>query len=198
MTQLEVDERAKYESVWQHEQYRNTSPEQNSVKAFLQNVEPRLKEKGLTTLVSFGVGCGRAVPMYQKLGFSVTGIDIASNCLDARIQPDVFVVGNLWRTKTLVGALRRHHYGVCCDVMEHIPTTMVDAVLETTAELAETVFFQIALGPDSMGPKLIGEPLHLTVKPHAWWLSQLQKLFDVRSFGMGVFVAEKKMKGSHP
>lgn len=30
----------------------------------------------------------------------------------------------------------------------------------------------IALFPDGFGPKMLGEPLHLTVEPPAWWFKQ--------------------------
>jgi hypothetical protein len=34
------------------------------------------------------------------------------------------------------------------------------------------VFLGIALFPDGFGPKVLGRPLHLTVKPADWWREQ--------------------------
>lgn len=68
----------------------------------------------------------------------------------------------------------RASHGFCTDVMEHIPPGDVAAVLRNVTEAARTVFFQISTVPDAMGV-LIGHDLHLTVRPHAWWLEQLSR-----------------------
>ena len=52
------------------------------------------------------------------------------------------------------------------------PLLVPAAVLRNVTEAARTVFFQISTVPDAMGV-LIGHDLHLTVRPHAWWLEQL-------------------------
>jgi hypothetical protein len=59
----------------------------------------------------------------------------------------------------------------CTDVMEHIPTKDVDQVLLNIMSAAQHVFFQISTEQDSCG-KMIGEELHLTVKPPEWWLAK--------------------------
>jgi hypothetical protein len=52
--------------------------------------------------------------------------------------------------------------------MEHVPPEEVDAVLANIVTSARKVFFCISTVPDRMGA-LIGEDLHLTVQPPAWW-----------------------------
>ena len=67
----------------------------------------------------------------------------------------------------------RAKYGLCTDVMEHIPTDTVVTVLMNIMESAETVMFQISTVKDDFGI-MLGTDLHLTVRDHIWWLS----LFD--------------------
>jgi hypothetical protein len=52
--------------------------------------------------------------------------------------------------------------------MEHIPPDQVETVIRNIMTSAGTVFFQIATVPDKFGA-VIGQRLHLTVKPHEWW-----------------------------
>jgi len=59
--------------------------------------------------------------------------------------------------------------------MEHIPEKDVDKVLRNITKSAEKVFFNISLLHDSCG-KLIGEDLHLTVKPAGWWIQKFRDL----------------------
>jgi hypothetical protein len=65
-------------------------------------------------------------------------------------------------------------YGFCTDVMEHIPPDNVDKVLDNCLMACQHVFFQISTVDDVCGA-LIGHPLHLTVKPYAWWLKKFQE-----------------------
>jgi hypothetical protein len=54
-------------------------------------------------------------------------------------------------------------------MMEHIPTDRVNYVIRKIMTCTEEAFFQISTVPDVMGA-LIGQELHLTVKPFEWWL----------------------------
>ena len=64
-------------------------------------------------------------------------------------------------------------WSFCCDVLEHIPPEKVDAVLQTILRSTDRGgLLTIAHYPDSMGSR-IGETLHLTVKPWAWWAERL-------------------------
>lgn len=59
--------------------------------------------------------------------------------------------------------------------MEHIPPDDVPKVLRNILASARHCFFAISTVPDRMGT-LIGEDLHLTVRPMAWWAEQLRSL----------------------
>ena len=57
----------------------------------------------------------------------------------------------------------------CVDVLEHLPTEQIDAALDGFTHITRHGgFLQIALFEDGCG-NLIGETLHLTVQPYAWW-----------------------------
>lgn len=62
--------------------------------------------------------------------------------------------------------------------MEHIAPEDVDSVLHNVLSACKDCFFQISTVPDMMGAE-IGEQLHLTVEPHAWWKEQLSKHGEV-------------------
>ena len=53
---------------------------------------------------------------------------------------------------------------------------MVDTVLRNILASAENVYFQISTQPDDFGPQMLGEPLHLTVKPIQWWMARLTEI----------------------
>ena len=80
--------------------------------------------------------------------------------------------------------------GYCCDVMEHLPPEKVDAVLKRIFKNCESCFFSIHFGEDSFR-KVVGHPLHLTVKPFSWWLDKLKEYGTVNDardlIGMGSF-----------
>lgn len=90
----------------------------------------------------------------------------------------VLEVACLWQ---LADSLVLTDYGFCADVLEHIPPEQVDGVLAGIAKRIETsAFFKISTLPDSCG-KLIGETLHMTVRPVGWWLAKVGRFFTVTS-----------------
>ena len=173
----DLDEKAKYKRMWQFDAYRFMSPAEQMVD-FIDHHAP---ERNCIT-VDFGCGTGRAMVELTKRGFHVIGVDFADNCRDEAAKDLPFLEWDL----TLPSPLRAP-YGYCCDVMEHIPTEHVDAVLHNIGISAETVAFRIEYEPDRMG-KLIGAKLHMTCQPESWWLEKLNEHFStVESYGAGTF-----------
>ena len=161
-----ITEKQKYEKAWAHDRYRVYSPGEKVCFNYVTKCEP---EHG--RVIDFGTGCGRAALLLHKLHFDVTMIDIADNCLDDEVRErigDKLIVGNLWEPLDLPRAPE----GFCTDVMEHIPTDQVDAVLKNIMSMVDRAFFQICLTDDAFGDE-IGEHLHLTVKPFTWWRDKL-------------------------
>ena len=79
-------------------------------------------------------------------------------------------------------------------MLEHIPTEYTMLVIERCLEAAPVSFFHISFDPDSFG-QYIGQPLHLTQQPFAWWrdrLGELGALVDARDLlGHGIFLLRR-------
>jgi len=157
----QMTERDKYRLMWGADEYRVVSPGEENVPVILEQLRP----EGL--VLDFGCGTGRAALALRRAGLDVLLIDFADNCRDEEAIDLPFLEWDL--TRPLPPHAR---YGICCDVMEHIPTESVDVVLGNLMAAADNVFFQISTVPDK-GGQLIGHDLHLTVRPHGWWLDRL-------------------------
>lgn len=162
-------ERAKYEQMWGYSQYRRYAPGEMLVAEFLRHVAPLPG----ASIIDFGAGTGRGAYALSQHGYDVHMLDFAENCLDLTVQQAVNR-GELTFTHhdLLEPAPITAEYGYCTDVMEHIQPDDVDTVLDNILRSAEKVFFQISLEDDACGA-LIGEHLHLTVKPMEWWTAKL-------------------------
>ena len=165
-------ERRKYEKMWTEvEGYRTNSPGEKLVKTFLDHAQ---WDKG-DTLIDCGAGTGRASKRLDEAGLNVLMLDITRTAtdMDNRLP---FVAACLWD----MPFKQRFDWVYCCDVMEHIPTERVDEVLDNLrAMTGYGAFMQIALFADGFGAR-IGQTLHLTVKPAAWWLEKIQKRWEVK------------------
>lgn len=167
-----------YRQMWEHPTYREVAPGERSVATFLLQARPRAR----STVIDFGCGTGRAsllmaLPPPAGGSLNVTMLDFADNCLDEDIrdmlefQKDSLRFFQADLTKPIE---HKATYGFCTDVMEHIPPEDVDKVLNNILMAVPHVFFSISTEEDNCG-KLIGYPLHLTVKPYEWWLEQFRK-----------------------
>lgn len=160
-----MNEAEKYQEVWEHDEYRGYSPGESYVWMFLEMLkEHNIKMKG--KLAEIGCGTGRAGLILNNF-FEVHKYDITSNCLDEFVPKTNFHVLDICKEP-----LPKHNIGYCCDVMEHMPTEYVMTVLNNIAKSCNYAFFSICTKPDHFG-KLVGEDLHLTVKPYTWWRDKL-------------------------
>ncbi len=167
-------EQSKYEKLWQRGEYREVAPGEHWAMTFLKQAHVERDAE----VIDFGCGTGRGGLILALLGqMKVTLLDFAAGCLDPEVaqacktQPTriKFLQADLTRTLPVNAA-----YGYCCDVMEHIPTAEVPKVLCNILGSAQHCFFAISTVDDVMG-ELIGEKLHLTVQPMAWWVEQITK-----------------------
>ncbi len=169
------EERAKYAEIWKHDDYRRFSPGAVSIEKV--GLVAELRKRGVQTILDAGCGSGKL--MWRLINefpgeFDVHGFDIADNCLDPCFGPmkdRVLTVGCLWNPDDFT---KVYDAVVCCDVMEHIPTDRVPAVLANLKKsTGKFAFFSISVIPDAFGPMLIGEALHLTVQKPNWWFAKL-------------------------
>lgn len=154
----DLEERDKYRLLWGTDTYRAYSPGEQCVPQILEHLRP----SGL--VLDFGCGTGRASLELAKLGHQVLLTDFADNCRDQEAMSLPFLEWDLTKPGMPVSA----PFGICTDVMEHIPPADVDAVIENIMAAAERVFFQISTTEDHCGA-LIGQHLHLTVQYAGWW-----------------------------
>lgn len=164
----DLSEREKYSLMWEFDAYREVAPGEHAVDAFLELVKP----DGL--IVDFGCGTGRASLALRSKGHEVYLVDFTSNCRDEEALCLPFLEWDLNHPCPLSAP-----FGFCTDVMEHIPPADVETVVKNMLASANKVFFQISTVPDVCGA-MIGQPLHLTVRPAAWWRELFETLgFDV-------------------
>ena len=163
---LEQKEREKYNKMWNVQAYRRTSPAERQKKSVLD----WLNRHACSTVVDFGCGTGRLDLALSQEGYSVRMLDIADNCLDDQVRQNLgpgltFETACLWSEE--VSRIRADAV-ICLDVLEHIPTDKVDAVVENIRNAAPHGYCNAALYHDGFG-KRINDTLHLTVKPAGWW-----------------------------
>lgn len=168
-------EAIKYGKMWEHPEYRECAPGERLAETFLKIAHPAAGAE----CIDFGCGTGRGGVMLALLGLlRVTMVDFVRNSLDPGVR-EKLGEQNLAVLRFLKHDLEQPlpihaPYGFCVDVMEHIPPDRVDRVLDNVLKAAQHVFFSIATTADVCG-QLIGEPLHLTVQPAAWWREQFAK-----------------------
>lgn len=173
MDTLHEQELAKYQKIWKRAEYRQWSPGEAAVPTFIANLP---WEKG-DTVIDLGCGTGRAGASLADRGLSVTLLDFCADALEVASLP--FITANIWRLPRELQC----DWIFCVDVMEHIPEEKVKDSIRGMAGMAKRGgFLQIALFEDGCG-SLIGEKLHMTVKPMAWWLVQISSYFDVIVIG---------------
>jgi 2-polyprenyl-3-methyl-5-hydroxy-6-metoxy-1,4-benzoquinol methylase len=166
-------EKEKYSKVWLDDNYRVVSPAMRHLDHALEWMKPT---QG-ASITDWGSGSGKASDKLNELGFNVRMIDIASNAYKGELK---VIEACLWELPNDLGAT---DYGICCDVMEHIPTDKVDEVLEGIAKRTGVAcYFQIALFHDTTFTH--AGALHLSVFPHDLWREKLLKVFSDCEFTM--------------
>ena len=156
-TAKNMSEQEKYQTMWQYDLYRRTCPGEFIVDVFLEHVKP----DGI--IIDYGCGTGRTSLSLFNKGHDVMLLDFTDNSRDEAVCTLPFIQ---WDLTSPIPA--KADYGICTDVMEHIPPTDVVTVIKNIMESSGNVFFQISTVAD-IGGHLIEAELHLTVKPHSWW-----------------------------
>lgn len=175
----DLTERDKYRTMWRFDAYREVSPGELLVDLFLNTAKP----EGM--VIDFGCGTGRAGVRLAASGLDVLLSDFADNCRDEEALGLPFIEWDL--TKPFPG---RANYGLCTDVLEHIPPADVEAVLANLFQATPRLFLSIGTIEDKCGA-LAEQELHLSVHPHAWWRERLEKLgrvaFEHDGLGQSIF-----------
>jgi 2-polyprenyl-3-methyl-5-hydroxy-6-metoxy-1,4-benzoquinol methylase len=183
MDLLAEQEKKKYERLWELAEYQKDFPCFFLVPIFLNYFGALVAPK--ESVIDFGCGCGKsAIPLLQA-GLDVRLVDFCNNSLAPEIflltlGPDrqvSFFQECLWELSHNVSPA---DWILSFDVLEHIPEAKIDSVLEAMAlRMQKGGLLSISLKEDVCG-KLIGEVLHLTVKPMEWWKGRLERFFIVK------------------
>lgn len=173
-------ERLKYEAVWKLPVYR-AKCHSLTLRDQMPDLFPSAPDErgdswvfGTTkvtqvkTAIDIGCGLGRLLGRWNDEGIDAWGVDLAGNCLEADVETRWG--GKVWRECLWeFDPGRVFDFGVCADVMEHIPEEWVDETLDRMAEYCERIVFKIANYPSES----LGYSLHLTQRDDVWWRSRL-------------------------
>ena len=164
-------EMSKYTRMWKLGKYRDHSPAEH----LLQKYPHLFVDESVAVVNDYGCGTGRALPELRRLfpNAEINQIDITENSRDEGFEADNFYQACLWQLDDLPHC----DFGVCVDVIEHIPTHRVDDVLFNLAGGCDRLFLQGSMVKDNCGT-LIGETLHLTVKNWDWWDCKISQYFN--------------------
>lgn len=160
-----VTEKKKYEDVWKNPLYRNKSHSLD-----LWNDHREFFPKDFRSALDIGCGLGKLFAEWNENEIDAWGVDIVSNCLAIPVKEDW---GHKFKEASLWNMIwdRRFDFGICTDVMEHIPLSLVIPSFERIGDCCNEVLFKIAhfAGNDLGGPRL-----HLTLRPVNWWINQME------------------------
>lgn len=162
-----LTEREKYVRMWSLPEYRSVAPGELCAETFLKVVNPTNKVK----VIDFGCGTGRGALRIHQNGIDVHLVDFTDNSRDEEAVHLPFTQCDISENIPL----KPVKYGYCTDVMEHIEPEKVEKTINNLMHIADEVFFQISLVPDSMGA-LIGQDLHLSVHSYGWWMDKFASL----------------------
>lgn len=180
---LEKREQDKYAEMYQHPEYKKFIPGIEKVKDAIKSLDMNVGDR----VIDLGAGTGRSCMEFLENGISAIAVDITDAGLEFPALH--FVKRPLWDLPMHLQA----DWGFCTDVMEHMPTDKVSLVIANIAKACKRgVYFMIDSVPDEMGI-LIGQPLHLTVKPPEWWKAKLDQCFsNVEMREGGIFVCHHR------
>lgn len=194
VTDVTKQEADKYSEIWSHPDYQvATSPGLANVERFMSVMKPAVG----STIVDIGCGAGVAGMEFQKAGMRVHWLDITDAGLIPAVDRSLFLQYALWDPRwPHRGRSMGWDYGFCCDVLEHIPPEYTMLCIDRMMRRCRTVWLQIALRPDVYGPKLLGEPLHLSVYSFDWWkvrIATIAKIVDARDLiDDGLYILEQR------
>ena len=172
-------ERQKYEQIYSMGLWKDElEPGMQLIDFFLSYVGP------FKSITDFGCGSGEAGLVFHGLGYHVNLVDITDNCLRKSVK---MVLGQRFISCPLhevPASLPLSDWGYCTDVMEHIPEQLVRPSLQALWSKTHNMFFSISGRPDHDGV-MIGETLHMTVKPIDYWLTEINKLWHHIKYAIG-------------
>lgn len=163
---LEHQEAAKYQRAWSAPEYRVACHS-----FYMWRTRRSMFPTTFTSALDIGCGLGLLLPEWNDAGIDAWGVDIAENCLAPEVATEwghKFRLACLWEMEWD----RRFDFGICADVMEHIPPERVVQSLVRIAACCDEVLFKI----DHAANAFNGDVLHLTLHPVEWWQEAMEEI----------------------
>ena len=174
-------ERAKYLRAYQGRKYAEGAGKQSYKNR--DQISKLVVDLRAETAWDFGCGNGLGAVLLYESGIEKTYLVdfMGSKYLDPMVREMVILgTAEYYQNSLWDPALppQKADFGICTDVMEHIPEQHVDEVLRAIRKRVPVCFFRIAMFPDS--PRKIerhGGALHVTVREVEWWIERLLRAF---------------------
>jgi hypothetical protein len=169
MQKLREVERDKYVACWEMADYNVVSHGEDWSDAFGEIVKPKAGQ----TVLDCGCGWGRGGrSLEKKYGLAPSFLDF-ENYND--LEP--FIAQPLWQKIEVPNG--KYDYGLCCDVLEHVPEEFSMLAFRNILDACDHVFLSVCFLPDAPVHQYAGKPLHLTVHPFPWWLEKMREVCEV-------------------
>lgn len=171
-------EEKKYTEMYEYASYSDVSPGKMWSNFFVRIARPKPGDK----IIDFGTGTGKgAYTFSHKYGMDVTCVDLADFRSEGKDLP--FVKNTIW-DKEIVKM--ECDYAFCLDMMEHVYEEFSMLVVSNILHTCKYAFFGISFQEEGFGV-LIGEKLHVNVKPFKWWrqrMSEMGEIIDCRDMAL--------------
>lgn len=155
-SQLAESERELYKTLWDNGDYKS-----QCAKPFVEFLKSRLNKTD--KVLEIGSGDGTTLFGLNELGFNVIGSDIYATHEDIVECP-------AWQ---LPFGDESFDYVISTDVLEHLPTEMVEETIKKIQRIGKKQIHIIACWADRQ--RVEGEVVHKTVRPIAWWKEKFSK-----------------------
>lgn len=167
-----MDEITKYTKLWALPQGYGNNYDHSYWKEIVETLYEAMKMSEGDHLLDVGGGDQRLAKFFPKQRY--TSLDIAPNVMEPGENAYPHIVADISKYTVV----EPHDWAISIDVMEHIPTDLVDAALDNIAGAAHCgAAFLISTRPDRGGKK-IGAVLHMTVREPQWWVSIMKDYWD--------------------
>ena len=162
------DYKGKYDNVWLEPSYRVLCHSDKLWRDY-RSMFPTPR-----SAIDIGCGKGQLLRTWGAEGIDCYGVDFSDNCLDVDIRADYghkFYQADI----TTLDLGRRFEFGMCCDLMEHIPRLLIPQALKRIAVHCDQICFVIANYPSHYK----GVNFHETLEGKDWWAAHLWDIGEV-------------------